>query len=363
MLWLIALALASPLSDRLTAQHERLLANPTAYAASVKAQAHVFPEGSLFPWTFSVHAYTNLAMAEDSQRAHALTRIEAVMPHAIRAVEDRLGAKILALDDVGRQATWAGQLQLALACYHRLGGTKWKAERAHLDAQFAAALDARQGKPLDSFPGLLWPFDTIPVVLGLRMADLADGTDLHTARIRRHLDWLTQKGLTDRGQPVSRLHPTSFAHSEGPRGCDLSWRLALLAQLDPALSRSLYTTYLRDFWHMPVMFQGFREWPAGVAQRPDADSGPVLFELGSAATALGLGAARAHNDSARATLLADQADKAIRMLPQLRALVSGASAFPHDADFLTGAPMGDAVLFWASTWWDWNADLPASGTR
>lgn len=356
MIWWMALALASPLSDRFTAHHDALLDDPATYRAAVHAQASAFPEGPVFPYVLAVHGYMSVAMAEPAQTKAALARMETLLAPAIVAVEARLGGPLLSLDDVGNQATWAGQLQLALACYHRLGGKRWLAERRHLDAQFAKALTDRQGKPLDSLPGLIWPFDTIPVLLALRLADVTAGTEQYTAHIRRHLTWLTTHGLTAQGVPFSRAAPETFAMVETSRGCDLSWRLPLLAQLEPVLARELYDAYVAQHWDSAMGFGGFREWPHGVERSADADSGPIVGGLGVSASGLGIGAATAAADDTRRDTLSREAEEALRMMPMFRA-VSRGEDLPYDPRFLTGMAMGDAVMFASAAWTNWSVAL------
>ena len=64
---------------------------------------------------------------------------------------------------------------------------------------------------------------------------------------------------------------------------------------------------------MPGGLVGFREWPRGVERPADMDSGPIVFGIGTAASALAIGAARAQGDEVLATRLESAAATAIAL--------------------------------------------------
>ena len=69
--------------------------------------------------------------------------------------------------------------------------------------------------------------------------------------------------------------------------------LLFAAELDPEIAARWYRTYQRNFWKDTGWIAGFTEMPCGSRQAlMDVDSGPVLLELGSVATAFGIGAAK-----------------------------------------------------------------------
>jgi hypothetical protein len=64
--------------------------------------------------------------------------------------------------------------------------------------------------------------------------------------------------------------------------------------LDPAIAGRWYNAYEKGFWKDAGWFVGFTELPLGTKEEfMDIDSGPVLFEVGSVASAFGIGAAKA----------------------------------------------------------------------
>ena len=93
----------------------------------------------------------------------------------------------------------------------------------------------------------------------------------------------------------------SFVYLDGrprdvPRGCALSWSLAVLPDLDPEYAAEQWAAYRRGFARCAGGLCLFREYPAGLMRGPDADSGPIVGGLGMSASAFALAAARATGD-------------------------------------------------------------------
>jgi hypothetical protein len=80
---------------------------------------------------------------------------------------------------------------------------------------------------------------------------------------------------------------------QGARGCANSGILLFTAELDPALAARWYGAYEDKYWKDTGWIAGFREMPRGLrGDFQDVDSGPVLCEVGSVASAFGIGAAK-----------------------------------------------------------------------
>jgi hypothetical protein len=162
--------------------------------------------------------------------------------------------------------------------------------------------------------------------------------------------------------PYSRVDLRTGQGTVGPRGCELSWRIALLADLDPDLARRLYARYVKAFWLDRTIVAGFAEWPFGRAGRQDLDSGPVVMGIGATASAFGLAAAKAAADEARYRRLCRQMADSKAMLKLLIALKPAARGrytlggkIDPDSAYDTGFLFGDACLLYAVTWRPWCA--------
>ncbi|HOX47145.1 MAG TPA: hypothetical protein PK668_26360 [Myxococcota bacterium] len=315
------------------------------------------PRGDLFPFVFPALAYANLALREPGARAELLARIEPLLELAQQAVAARLkppGGRLEALRSYRDEATYLGSLNLALGAYRLAGGgARFEPLHAHLSALLLRAARHAGGRPLRSCPGVTWPYDSVPVLLSLRLRDRLTGRADAAGAIRAHLTWLEQAGLDPaHGLPWSRLP------GGAPRGCDLSLRLDLLAHLAPELSARLYRRYTELFWLDWGLLAGFAEHPGGQAGATDLDSGPIALGIGLSATGLGFGAALAHGDEVRLARLASE----LAQWPALRDRLAGADiplapgagpVLSLESRYLTGFLYGDVMLFYALSWTPW----------
>lgn len=158
--------------------------------------------------------------------------------------------------------------------------------------------------------GLRWPADQSATLASLARFDAAHGTHLVDAPLaqwarvmERHLDaktGLPESEVTGRGPGAKH-----------PRGCAQSFITKYLAEVDPALSAKWWESYREHFFVRVGPVVGFREWPRGVERKADVDSGPIVFGIGTAASAFALAAARAQGDVALAAELEANASVAI----------------------------------------------------
>lgn len=350
---------SSATETELIAWMDGLLSDPAGYRAQVRREAHSFPEGSLFPYVFPAMSWTNLAIRDPALRGDAREKIDILLKEIIPAVTLATSppdGDLTKLGDYRSQAVMLGQLNLVLGCWKLVGGDdRHAALHRRISGILAEALRTRNGQPLDSYPMLVWPFDTIPVIVSLHMADAEQYADL----IDRHLAWIEEHGLEPTtGLPYSRLDHRDLKPTVGPRGCDISYRIALLAQLDRRLATDLYERYTRSFWIRRTLATGFAEWPDGRSDIADIDSGPVIMGLGTAATGLGIAATRAADDAVRWRTLESELLLVTGVLKTFAPTVRKHPSFKaiplNVDDYKTGFMFGDVCLLWATTWVDWG---------
>ena len=349
--------------DALDVAFTERLSAPEIYAQTVSDQAWTFPEGDLFPILFPLLAQVNLSMMDPSSRGERLEKVAVLATMAIEVLEARLGRRVEQIDDANGEATYIGQVNLALSAFRLIGGDdRFEPQNRHLSAILHRAIAERHGAPIESWPGLLWPFDTLPAVLSLRVRDAARKTHEHDGLVRKYLAWMDAKGRDPgTGLPASQLDPASLEFLVEPRGCDLSYRIALLSMLDRNRAIRLYHRYVKHHWLERETWSGFAEYSNGKAGRVDADSGPIFDGLGLSATGFGLAATRAMGDEDRWNTLRAQADQ-LTLLIELGLSTGAVPVVPPgielEAGYVTGFLFGDAALYWAATFADWGIELP-----
>lgn len=142
-----------------------------------------------------------------------------------------------------------------------------------------------------------WPADQAALLYSLWLHDRNTGGTLSAAPISRWLAYLSAAGLSDHhGLPVSEVTGATPT-SKVPRGCALTFMVRYMAAFAPdeatALWQKTRTTLRVDVFGL----SGLREWPPGYRGGTDVDSGPIVWDVGSAATGLGIGAARVVGDA------------------------------------------------------------------
>jgi hypothetical protein len=354
------------LREDLRQRFDRWLEDPARYRKTVRAECGRFPEGDLFPYTFPAMAYASLALANPSETQRSLERMAPLLDQAIAATTARTGGRpLLTLRDYRRHGVYIGQLNLALASWSVIGGDdRYLALHRHLSRLLADALEANEGRPIRSFPGYSWTFDTVPALASVVAFENTSGDARRSrALIEAHRRWEGTSGTEpDTGLPWSRVSPDGTRGLAPPRGCDLSWRIALLASFDRERAEALYRRYVEAFWLDRGVASGFAEWPEGSSSRADLDSGPVLWGIGSAATGLGLATIIAMGDEDRLAAVSSQVETSRLLLPLIlsrdartgRQQLGG--MIDYDPAYLTGFLYGDATLFYASTWHEWPSD-------
>ena len=347
---------------QLTARFDALLATDNYHQVAHK-QCRIFPEGKLFPYNLPAMAYCSLAADEPDRKQHHLKHAAMLIDLAITNTAAELQVPrgdLMSLRDYRRQGTWLGQLNLTLSVWRCAGGDgRYTKLNDHLTSLLITAMTPLGGAPIESYPQYSWSFDTVPALLSIKLHDQQTGQHRADAMVRDHIAWLKTHGSDPATSlPLSQIRNGQRAVRHPPRGCDLSWRIAMLAQLDADYARRLYDAYVKHFWIQRELIAGFAEWPGGRADM-DVDSGPILMGIGASATASGISTAIAMHDNARLMRLLGMVRNLPMMLPMVmeidpathRATLPG--GLPYDAESITGLFYGDVTLFAMVTWRDW----------
>lgn len=190
---------------------------------------------------------------------------------------------------------------------------------------------------LPSYPGPKdrWPADQAATLAGLHRYDHA-----HQGHTLAPVSAAFTERILDRAIDPSTQLPWSEVNGRGtgklPRGCALSYSIRYLAEADPTLAAQWWVPYRAQYLVDRGVLVGFREWPPGVERRADIDSGPIVEGVGAAATAFGIGAARAMGDELLAWRLTATAHTVGAVATQLPGLAK-----------VSRSTMAEAILFWA----------------
>lgn len=190
---------------------------------------------------------------------------------------------------------------------------------------------------LDDYPGQCYPVDVLPAIAAIKRAESLIGHDYNEIIAR------AKRGFSGEFLDPHTLLPAYIADSKsgkgyGPaRGVGMSYMLIWAPEVWPELSLDWYTKYQTHFWQENRFMSGVRELSK---QRPysnwfmDVDSGPVIAGYGTAASAFGIGAARANGKFNHAFPLSTEALATAWPLPHGTLLIPKMLSNLSDAPFI-----------------------------
>ncbi|MGJ8640452.1 MAG: hypothetical protein ACSHYA_13780 [Opitutaceae bacterium] len=155
----------------------------------------------------------------------------------------------------------------------------------------AAEIDAAPLHLVDDYPFECYPNDILWAVAAIQRSGSLRGED-YRRLVDRLMATFNGPKLAFDGLPAYQMESQRGFILQEPRGCGNSGILQFAAELDPEIAQSWYAAYEQNFWKDNGWLAGFTELPVGTQDTVvDVDSGPVAFEFGSVASALGIGAA------------------------------------------------------------------------
>ena len=186
----------------------------------------------------------------------------------------------------------------------------------------------------ETYPGEVYPADVAAVIGAVALHATVTGQPARN--LSTFLDSYRRAFLHPSGW-IRHVGAPGVPH-ESARGATTAVAAWFLGLADPAFSHEIYEAYQANGSRSWLGFGGMREHlPGTVHPVQDMDSGPVVLEMGVAATGFSLAGARQHGDAAgyRARL---------RTARLVGVWTDGASA-----RFTVGGPLGDALLLAALT--------------
>ena len=324
--------------NKLTKHFDLMVKDIDSYRQRVENTCSSFPEGEIFPYTFPAIAYVLLAN-EGAQK-----KSEDMIALAIQNTDEHVGIELLKLKSYREEATFLGQLNLALSIYLlRYENDEFKRLNDHLSELLLKAFEEENYAQIKSYPYEVWSFDSIPALLSIKLNKSIDQQRKGRA-IKKHLEWLRAVA----SEKKTTLPYSIFKKGKlvAPRGCDLSFRLPLIYFLDEGYAKDSYEAYKKFFWKSGVL-SGFKEYEDETIPE-DIDSGPIIFGVGATATALAYPCFELFDEPAKKQLY----EFYLSQIPMIQGLIRQTnSSYVQmlDENSFTGLHFGDCTLFYALT--------------
>jgi hypothetical protein len=188
----------------------------------------------------------------------------------------------------------------------------------------------------ESYKDYSWPADVFVCVAALSLHDKLFPPKYQSS-IR---EWLGKVKMNlDSNGFIPYSSDKNGKPIEMARGSAESLMLNFLFEIDPGFGRKQFNLYEAKFLDYRLGLAGIREFPKGTENTGDVDSGPVIFQMGSAATIVGLRVMALYNDSTSAIAIRNGLE---------------AFGFPFTGEdgkkYLLGKwPMADIFIAWSHT--------------
>ncbi len=286
-----ALAAADPAA---TSDRQVLLALADELGAAPVPAKAVAPR--VYTTGFAGYALASEGRADPAFAPAAAARIDRMVDRLLEVNAEPTfgtGYALVANRRMSSSVIWRGHLALILAGRQGLGPLapdRLRLARALVAGLADDVLDT-PGRLLPSYGRRTWPADNEVALAALALWQ-EPGLDLRkaasaAAELRRALDGWERDGL-----PASEIHLDRPGRSDVPRGCALSWTVAVRGLHDAEGAAALWRRYRERYWVRIGPVVGLREWPYGTDRKADWDSGPIVLGIGTAASAFGIAAAR-----------------------------------------------------------------------
>lgn len=310
-----------------------------------------FPEGYFFSHVLYGLAWLEVGRDSDQKKAAvrearwALRRLESPKGRAPFAAAMHPAHGVF-------HAGWTSRLRGGIVELVGPGAAETARFRADC-AEIAQALRT-SGPFLEAYPGQAWPVDTVVAVSALGLHDRI----LDPAYRRVRESWVRAAGSAMDPRTGLLPHQVRPAWS-GARGSSQSVVQRFLPEIDEEWAQGQYARFRDVFVTTELGLPGVREYPPGTEGEGDVDSGPLILGVSISATAVTLGAARAHGDLALAGPLTGLGEAAglpveifgrkryaLGLLPVGDAFLTWSAATPVGRP--PGAPQREPVVSW---WW------------
>ena len=245
-----------------------------------------------------------------------------------------------------------------LTSYQKLTGeTYHQSLLADQVTSLSREIDASPYGLLDDYPSRCYPIDVLPAVAAIQRSGPLLNQD-YSEFVDRSLRAFSDERLDSAtGLPAYIAYSRSGIASGPARGVGISYILIWAPELWPEVAEQWYAKYEDHFWQEGWFIIGIREfssqssWPEWLV---DVDAGPVVSGYGTAASAFGIGAARANGRIDHAFPLSAEALVASWPLPDGTLLVPRMLSNLSDAPYVgeaallfnfTRMPLSDGVVF------------------
>ena len=178
-----------------------------------------------------------------------------------------------------------------------LNDSKYETLLVNQVESLAQELDASPHGLLDDYPGQCYPIDILPAIAVIQRSGELLGQD-YSSFVERSVRGFSGSRLDPDTQLPAYIANSRTGEGIGPaRGVGVSYMLIWAPEVWPEVAADWYEKYEHHFWQENLLVSGVREFSAESSKASwsfEIDAGPIMAGYGTAASAFGIGAARAN---------------------------------------------------------------------
>lgn len=238
------------------------------------------------------------------------------------------------LDQPEGHAAFLGYFNFLLGLYRQIDpSNNFAALNDQITATLIRRFEASPSGLVATYPNEWYPVDNTPGLASIAITGRATRKD-YSAFLHKTEQLFRTRFIDERSGLIIQAVNAHGKPSDLARGSGSALGAFFIHHAFPTLGREIFDGIQRNLESGLFSFGAIREYPHGQNGVWDIDSGPVLFGFGFSATGFTIGPARAYrNERLYARLFSS-------------AVLAGAPSYREgQVDFLTGGPLGNAILF------------------
>lgn len=204
-------------------------------------------------------------------------------------------------------------------------------------AEIASGIVATGSPFPESYSGMAWPADASPGIASLAIHDHLLAPKYTTVIT----EWIekAKHGLDENGLLPHQVNPVTNHIIQAAKGESQSLILSFLIEIDSSFAAQQFHIYKEKFLDSRFGLPGIREFPKGISGGGDVDSGPVILDIGGAASLTGQRTMALYGETTAATGLRNSIEA-----------FGCAYTSGGEKKFLLGKwPMADVFIAWANS--------------
>ena len=192
--------------------------------------------------------------------------------------------------DLGHFGYFLEHLNICLGLYHQAGAQDYKELATRVSEHLAQASLSQPNAHARLLPHvkMRWAADQAAIIYSLWIYDQNNGTALHNEPADRWLKYMHEHGThLPTGLFITEVMGC-HKYSHQPRGCSHSYMVHYMSAWAPDVAAQQWQLFTKHMLIKRMGCWGFREYLPDFPGRMTPDSGPIISDVGIAATGLSL---------------------------------------------------------------------------